>query len=286
MRIADNTVLKLLDRSGLATEEQLAALKEEGDHSSRVIQELAIANKIVDEPTLTKLFAEYADIPYIELDPKVVSTEIMQKIPERIARQYNAVIFKVDDDGFVHLAMDDPDDVQALDFIKKEIGENIHLYIAPHDNILAVLENYRGDVNQELNEVINIQREDDGVAQQVSDADVAEDSPVAQTVNLLLEYAIKSSASDIHIEPREEHVQIRYRIDGVLHEVNRLPRSVVGALVSRIKILANLKIDACPRTGASKSRSQVGSTPSASALYLSQMAKRWLCVFWTNQIRR
>jgi len=243
MRIADNTVLKLLDRSGLATEEQLAALKEEGDHSSRVIQELAIANKIVDEPTLTKLFAEYADIPYIELDPKVVSTEIMQKIPERIARQYNAVIFKVDDDGFVHLAMDDPDDVQALDFIKKEIGENIHLYIAPHDNILAVLENYRGDVNQELNEVINIQREDDGVAQQVSDADVAEDSPVAQTVNLLLEYAIKSSASDIHIEPREEHVQIRYRIDGVLHEVNRLPRSVLGALVSRIKILANLKID-------------------------------------------
>jgi len=243
MRIADNTVLKLLDRSGLATEEQLAALKEEGDHSSRVIQELAIANKIVDEPTLTKLFAEYADIPYIELDPKVVSTEIMQKIPERIARQYNAVIFKVDDDGFVHLAMDDPDDVQALDFIKKEIGENIHLYIAPHDNILAVLENYRGDVNQELNEVINIQREDDGVAQQVSDADVAEDSPVAQTVNLLLEYAIKSSASDIHIETREEHVQIRYRIDGVLHEVNRLPRSVVGALVSRIKILANLKID-------------------------------------------
>ena len=243
MRIADNTVLKLLERSGLATEEQLAALKEEGDHSSRVIQELAIANKIVDEPTLTKLFAEYADIPYIELDPKVVSTEIMQKIPERIARQYNAVIFKVDDDGFVHLAMDDPDDVQALDFIKKEIGENIHLYIAPHDNILSVLENYRGDVNQELNEVINIQREDDGVAQQVSDADVAEDSPVAQTVNLLLEYAIKSSASDIHIEPREEHVQIRYRIDGVLHEVNRLPRSVVGALVSRIKILANLKID-------------------------------------------
>lgn len=243
MRIPDNTVLKLLQRSGTATEEQLTALKEEGGHSSRALQELALANKVVDEPTLTKLFADYAEIPYIELDPKAVSTEVMQKIPERIARQYNAVIFKIDEDGPIHLAMDDPDDVQALDFIKKEIGDNIHLYIAPHDNILAVLENYRGDVNQELNEVINIPREDDGAAQQVSDADVAEDSPVAQTVNLLLEYAIKSSASDIHIEPREEHVQIRYRIDGVLHEVNRLPRSVLGALVSRIKILANLKID-------------------------------------------
>ena len=243
MRIPDNTVLKLLQRSGAATEEQLTALKEEGEHSSRALQELALANKVVDEPTLTKLFADYTEIPYIELDPKTVSTEVMQKIPERIARQYNAVIFKIDDDGLIHLAMDDPDDVQALDFIKKEIGDTIHLYIAPHDNILAVLENYRGDVNQELNEVIKIQREDDGAAQQVSDADVAEDSPVAQTVNLLLEYAIKSSASDIHIEPREEHVQIRYRIDGVLHEVNRLPRSVLGALVSRIKILANLKID-------------------------------------------
>jgi type IV pilus assembly protein PilB len=98
-------------------------------------------------------------------------------------------------------------------------------------------------VNEELNQVIDIQREDDGTAQQVSEADVAEDSPIAQTVNLLLEYAIRSQASDIHIEPRENFVQVRYRIDGVLKEVNQLPRNVLGALVSRIKILANLKID-------------------------------------------
>ena len=103
--------------------------------------------------------------------------------------------------------------------------------------------NYRGDVNQELNEVIDVQREDDGSDQQVSEADVAEDSPIAQTVNLLLEYAIRSQASDIHIEPRENFVQVRYRIDGVLKEVNQLPRNVLGALVSRIKILSNLKID-------------------------------------------
>ena len=108
---------------------------------------------------------------------------------------------------------------------------------------MQCLENYRGDVNEELNQVIDIQREDDGSAQKVSEADVAEDSPIAQTVNLLLEYAIRSQASDIHIEPRENFVQIRYRIDGVLKEVNQLPRNVLGALVSRIKILSNLKID-------------------------------------------
>ena len=139
--------------------------------------------------------------------------------------------------------MDDPDDVQAVNFIEKEIGTNTRVYIAPRSNILECLEGYRGDVTQELKEVIDIQREDDGSNQKVTEAEVAEDSPIAQTVNLLLEYAIRSNASDIHIEPREQFVQVRYRIDGVLKEVNRLPKNVLGALVSRIKILSNLKID-------------------------------------------
>lgn len=243
MRISDSTLVNLLERNGVATEEQISALKDEGERSHRPLQELALADKLIDEVALTKLFAQYADIPYIELDPKTIPTDILQKIPERIARQYNAVLFNVDEKGQYQLSMDDPDDVQALDILKKDLGENIKVYISPRDNILLALENYRSDVNQELNEVIDIQREDDGTSQQVSEEDISETSPIAQTVNLLLEYAIRSEASDIHIEPREDYVQIRYRIDGVLHEVNRLPRNVLGALVSRIKILSNLKID-------------------------------------------
>ncbi|MFZ1801543.1 MAG: GspE/PulE family protein [Candidatus Saccharimonas aalborgensis] len=243
MRISDDTLDKILSGDTTVSAEQLAPLKEEAIRSARPLQDLVLEAKVVDEPTLTQLFAKYADIPYVVIDPKEISSEILAKIPERIARQYNAVIFKIDPDGLVHLAMDDPDDVQAVSFIQKEIGENVKIYVAPHDNILQCLENYRGDVNEELNEVIDVQREDDGSTQQVTEAEVAEDSPIAQTVNLLLEYAIRSQASDIHIEPREEYVQIRYRIDGVLKEVNRLPRNVLGALVSRIKILSNLKID-------------------------------------------
>ncbi len=243
MRISDETLVKLLKKGGIAIEEQLDALKEESARLGRSLQDLVIEKQIITETDLKKIFAEYADIPYIEIDPKDIPQDVLNKIPERIARQYNAVIFKIDEDGVIHLAMDDPDDVQAVSFIEKEIGENTRIYIATHDNILQCLENYRGDVNEELNEVIDIQREDSGDAQQVSEAEVAEDSPIAQTVNLLLEYAIRSQASDIHIEPREEFVQIRYRIDGVLKEVNQLPRNVLGALVSRIKILSNLKID-------------------------------------------
>ena len=243
MQISDGTIEKLLTGAGKATQEQLEDLKVTAERSRRSLQYIVVQNKLISDLELTKLFAEYAHIPFIQVEPRDIPNDVLNKIPERIAVQYRAVLFKIDEDGTMHLAMDDPDDVQAVDFIKKEIGENVKIYIATHDNVLACIENYRGDVDKQLNDVIDIQRDEDGSEQQVTDADISEDSPVAQTINLLLEYAIRSSASDIHIEPRESFVQVRYRIDGVLNEVNRLPRNVLGSLISRIKILANLKID-------------------------------------------
>lgn len=244
MHISDGTLERLLTKSKRFSTEQIASLKTESQRSQRSLQQTALETELVDNPTLIKLFAEYTGIPYIELDPKAIPSDVLNKIPERIARQYNAILFRVDPDGLQHLAMEDPDDVQAVDFIQKQIGENVRTYITSHDNIQAALENYRGDVDKELSEVIDIQREQDETKDEaVSGEEVSENSPIAQTINLLLEYAIRSNASDIHIEPREEFVQIRYRIDGVLKEVNRLPRNVHAALVSRVKILSNLKID-------------------------------------------
>lgn len=189
-----------------------------------------------------KLYAEYCGFPYIELDASKIPTETMKLVPERIARQYNAVIFGVEN-GVKQLAMEDPDDVQAVDFLKKELGADLKIHITTRDNILRALDNYRGDVAEELSDVIAIQNNDEEKDEAVAASDIAEDSPISQTVNLLLEYAIRGEASDIHIEPREDFIQVRYRIDGVLQEANRLPKNVLGALVSRIKILANLKID-------------------------------------------
>lgn len=243
MHISDVTIEKILERGSIATPEEITSLKEESARSRRSLQDLVMQGKIMEEKPLIQAFAEYARIPFVEINPKDITREALAMIPERMARQYNAIIFKIDADGAIYLAMDDPDDVQATNFIRQEVGENIKIYIATRTNILTCLENYRGDVNKELNEVIDIQREDPDKDKPISEADVAEDSPIAQTINLLLEYAIKSSASDIHIEPREQFVQVRYRIDGVLKEVNRLPTSVAGALTSRIKILSNLKID-------------------------------------------
>ena len=243
MRISDITIEELLRRGNLVTDEQLDKLKEEVVSSRHPMQDLILQNKLIEESELVKAFADYTGIPFIQIDPKDISQDALAKIPERIARQYNIIVFKIDTNGKISLAMDDPDDVQAVDFIKKQIGDKIDIYISTTDNILECLELYRGDVNQELKEVIEVQREEAEDNKKISESEIAEDSPIAQTINLLLEYAIHSGASDIHIEPREDYVQVRYRIDGVLQEVNRLPRSVLGALISRIKILSNLKID-------------------------------------------
>lgn len=242
MRISDKLLVKLLTQDGQISADQLAPLQEEALANERALKDLVYEHKLIDEKALTQLYATYSGLKYIEIVPQDIPSDALNTIPERIAQQYQAIVFKIDEDGTVHLAMDDPDDVQAISFIEKEVGPKTEIYIATSSNIAECLDAYRGDVNEELKEVIDIQREDT-TEQVVSESDVAEDSPIAQTVNLLLEYAIRSHASDIHIEPREEFVQVRYRIDGVLKEVNRLPRNVLGALVSRIKILSNLKID-------------------------------------------
>lgn len=244
MRIADNVLEKLLTRNNIATPEQITALKEEGVRLRRSLQDLALERQLFDDRTLTQAYADYAQIPYVEIDPNDVSPDILSKIPERVARQYNAVLYKVDEDNKQYLAMEDPDDVLAVNFLQKTLGENLEIGIATKDNILSALEKYRADVGGELAEVIDIQRVEETPAEEdVAEQDISENSPIAQTVELLLEYAIRSNASDIHIEPRIDYVQIRYRVDGVLKEVNRLPKNVSSALISRIKILSNLKID-------------------------------------------
>lgn len=243
MRISDKTLETVLGWAKLVAPEQIKSLSEEAARSKRPLLDVVLDQRIASEKKLIKLFSEYSGIPFIEMDPTAIPSDILHKIPERVARQYMAVLFKVDESGMAHIAMEDPDDIQAINFIQKELGANSKIYIASKTNILNVIDMYRGDVTKELDDVIDTQRENEEGIEVIAEKDIAEDSPIAQTVNLLLEYAVRSHASDVHIEPREDGIQVRYRIDGVLKEVNRLPKNVAGALVSRIKILANLKID-------------------------------------------
>ncbi len=243
MRISDALVEKLLKSTGDFTDEQLKPLREQEKTEKKPLQDIVIKNNVLSEKDLTKLYAIEIDIPYAEFNPRELNSEILKLIPERIARQYKAVVFQLDDDGSRLLALEDPDDIQAINFLRKQLGANIKLHIAPASVIAAALDQYRGNISSELTKVISTDIDGDEADEAISEDEVAEDSPIAQTVNLIIEYGIKAGASDIHIEPREAFVVVRYRIDGVLREANKLPRKVLGALVSRIKILSNLKID-------------------------------------------
>lgn len=244
MRISDSLVEKLLEDTGKVTADQLKALREQTKTEKKPLQDLVIKNNILSEKELTKLFAEEIDVPFIELNPREIKRQHLKLIPERIAHQYRAVVFDVDEDGNNMLAMEDPDDIQAVSFLQKQLGTNLKLYIATASQIQAALEQYRGNISSELTKVIASDEDtEETFEEEVSEEDLAEDSPIAQTVNLIIEYGVKSGASDIHIEPRENFVVIRYRIDGILREANKLPRKLLPSLVSRIKILSNLKID-------------------------------------------
>lgn len=247
MRINDAMVVELLKANHKVSDEQLKSLLDQQKTDKRPLQDLVLAGNLISEKDFVQAYADRVDVPFVEVIPKNIRKEVLRLIPEHIARQYNAVLFDVTEDGTKLLAMEDPDDVQAINFLQKQLGTNLKIYIATRSNILAALDQYRTNLSSELTEVIASQSsagpEAAEAEEEVSEEDVAEDSPVAQTVNLIIEDAIKQNASDIHIEPREDYVTVRYRIDGQLRETNRLPKKVVRSLVSRIKILSNLKID-------------------------------------------
>ena len=238
MRISDGVIVELLHRSRKLNDEQFKNLLEQQKTEQKPLQELALKANLISEKELTQLYGAQMDVPFVELIPKNIRREVLKLIPERVARQYKAVLFDVREDGSHLLAMEDPDDVQALNFLQKQLGTNIRVYVATRSNILAALDQYRGNISSELTEVIATDSSATGAEaeKEIKAEDLAEDSPIAQTVNLIIQDAIKQGASDIHIEPRENLVSIRYRIDGQLRETNKIPKKLILSLITLIKI--------------------------------------------------
>lgn len=231
--------------SGKADSNKLKELREQEQAAKKPLQDVVVQSGLLADKELTQLYAKEIEAPFIEVNTKELKREILKTIPERVARQYNVVLFDITQDGTKLLAMEDPDDIQAVNFLKKQLGDNIKVHVATRANLQAALDQYKGNIGSELTKVVTAEDEEEASEpeNEVSAEDLAEDSPIAQTVNLLIEYAIRGSASDIHIEPRENYTSVRYRIDGVLREANKLPKKIHNAVVSRIKILSNLKID-------------------------------------------
>lgn len=243
MRISDGELKKLLLDKAKVSEKALTDAMATREQTKKPLLQTVIDLKLVSEKDLTKLYCKSIGVPFVELNQVKVAHELLVKIPERIARKYQAIIFGRKSNSY-QLAMADPEDLQAADFIEKQVGQEVEIYCALPGDIIAILDQYKGSLDTEITKAIKDSAEGEAEDEQkVSAEDLTEDAPIAKTVNIILEYAVKARASDIHIEPREGAVQVRYRIDGVLHESMTLPKPLLLAIVSRIKILANLKID-------------------------------------------
>lgn len=242
MQLNDTTLEDLIKDS--VQEDTLQGLKEEAQNHEKPLQDLVIERNMFSDKDLTKLYAKSIGAEFVELSNQKIEPELLNRIPEHIARQYRAVLFDSDEEsGNLEIAMADPGDLPSVDSLEKLLGKNIDIYIATDQDIDKVLDQYKGNLDSEITKVVPENASGSEKSEEVGEEEISEDSPIAKTVNLLIEYAVKENASDIHIEPREGVVQVRYRIDGVLQEANTLPKNLMSALVSRIKIMANLKID-------------------------------------------
>ena len=204
----------------------------------------------VKEPELKRLEAQVLGIPYIELTKEKIEPEVLSLIPESIARRYNVVSYKKHG-GDLEIAMLDIDNLPAIDFVKKKTGLRILPRLTDSESIKASLQQYRKSLQAEFDSIIQkeiagIQRVDEKTGDETSEHDLkemAEDLPVIKIVDSLVSHAISQSASDIHIEPGEHELIVRYRIDGILHDAMSLPRDAAAAITARIKVLSSLKLD-------------------------------------------
>src|SRR4051812_29837568 len=184
MRISDALVEKLLKKTGTITAEQIAALKEQEKADKKPMQDLVIKNNLINEKDLTKLYADEIEVPFIELNAKEIKAETLKILPERIAQQYKAVVFDIDQDGTNLVAMEDPDDIQAINFLRKQLG-TLRVYTTTSSLLQSALDAYRGgNISSELTKVIATGDDAEIEEEAVDEDDVAEDSPIAQTVNL------------------------------------------------------------------------------------------------------
>lgn len=238
--IQDKLITLLVEEGLVGTEkidEAIALAKQSG----RPLLTVLTSENIVDDELLTHAIAQVSGVPYVNLTNSIIDQSVLSLLPADIAERFMAVPL-AEVQNRLAVAMIDANNVQAVDYLANRIQRPLKVFMASESGVRHVLDQYKTD----LSSVDVAAKVSQNEAAQEAESDIktiVQDSPISRALSTILEYAVKSRASDIHIEPLEKALKIRCRIDGVLREIMQLPKSIEPALVSRIKILSNLKID-------------------------------------------
>jgi len=239
------TLRQVLIESGLVTEEQLKEIAEGTDGTK--LGQLLVERRIITARELAMVIGLQLNIPCVNLSTYQIQPEALRLIPESMARKYNVIPLAITDNS-LQVAMAEADDVLILEALAARTRMRIEPAVAPVDEIREAIDrNYKayGEIAEQLNHVAP-----SPTTEEVISVEAVAGAPVVRALDLLINEAVKNRASDIHIEPQEDKLRVRYRIDGVLHDMMSLPLSAHGPLISRLKIMANMNIaDHRPQDG-------------------------------------
>ncbi|MEK7645217.1 MAG: ATPase, T2SS/T4P/T4SS family [Patescibacteria group bacterium] len=251
MFIEPKQLKELILDSGLVSKKDFEVAETEGAEKGVSVGQLLVTAGKLSEDDLRRMQAYVLGIPFVDLKGQKIDFEVLSMIPEPIARNHNVIAFKKSEDS-LEVAMTDIDDLGAIDFIKKKTKLKILARLTDADSIKSGVLQYQKSLKAEFGDIIQKDTASlKTLADQVggdaaSEGDLkkmAEELPVVRIVETLLKHAILQNASDIHIEPMEEQMLVRYRIDGMLHDAMVLPKNAISSVTARLKVLANLKLD-------------------------------------------
>lgn len=242
MKIENSHVKEYLLENGIIEQSVLGPIYDEAEKNNVQLCDLLVEKNVIDIIQCTKVKANVLGYPFIDLTKESIPGQILSMIPEQVAKKSQVIAFEKSGKT-LKVAMLDPENLQIIDFLKKKTDLEIMPYMTTEDSFHTVVKQYTKSLKAEFGDMI----QEDGLEGDGGGDDdlvkIAEELPIVRIVETLLKHAILDGASDIHIEPQEKDVIVRYRIDGILRQAMTLPKNALAGIVARIKVLSNLKLD-------------------------------------------
>ncbi|MBI2430979.1 MAG: type II/IV secretion system protein [Candidatus Levybacteria bacterium] len=236
MILTEDQLKSLILKTGILDERGLSELSEFAKNSQATFEDAIIERDVITDQNLGLLTADYLKIPFVILSNISIPEDVFRIVPQKIARKQKVIAFARDESG-LKLAMADPRNMEVRELIAKKTNERVIIHYATQRDIENALRIYRKDLKKAFDELVEAVG-DGGISQE---ANVG--APVAKIVDLLIDYAYQDKSSDIHIEPKESNSLVRFRIDGILHDVLYFPKSLHERIVTLIKVLSRLRTD-------------------------------------------
>lgn len=249
MHVSEGELKEFITDSGLVAKKEIDAATKEAEERGQSLGDILVSRGSLTEDALRRIHAYVLGIPFVNLKDYRIPPDVLAIIPEPIARTHNIIAYKKEDTS-LEVAMLDVEDLASIDSVRKKTGLTILSRLTDTDSIKYALVQYQKSLKDEFGDIISTEA---GKIKIIAEGNkdlsgddlkkMAEDLPIVRIVDTLLRHAIVQSASDIHIEPMETEVLVRYRIDGILHDAMTLPKPAAAGIVARIKVLSNLKLD-------------------------------------------